>query len=208
MGRPVPELVGKAFGRLVVRARNGAVKGHSRWTCECSCGAIKDVLAVNLIHGRTKSCGCAKSEAISKGRATHGLRGVPEYAIWAGVRKRCLNPRAAGYGNYGGRGVTLDTRWLDFGVFYRDMGPRPSPKHSIERIDNGGPYAPENCRWATAAEQANNKRTTLFIERDGERLTISEWNRRTGLPMHVLRGRLRLGWPAERILAEPIQRGG
>lgn len=105
------------------------------------------------------------------------------------------------YQNYGGRGIRVCERWDDFAVFFADMGPRPSPQHTIERIDNDGDYEPSNCRWATRKEQAQNRRTAVYLESDGLRLSISEWSRRTGMPFNRIWWRLNHGWPVERILS-------
>jgi len=118
---------------------------------------------------------------------THGLGKAPEYAIWNGMKQRCYNPNVQSYPRYGGAGVTICDEWReDFTAFYRDMGPRPSPQHSIERRDNSKGYEPSNCHWATLDEQANNKRRTIKI--GGK--TVAEIARETGLAKTTIRGRI------------------
>lgn len=117
---------------------------------------------------------------------------------------RCCNPKSQVYENYGGRGITVCERWLEsFENFFADMGVCPTGL-SIDRIDNDGPYSPENCRWATDKEQGRNKRTCRFLEMNGERLPLSEWAERLGIPENTIRNRLRRGWSDERTLTEPI----
>ena len=91
-------------------------------------------------------------------KRTHGKSGTPEHKSWKLMRSRCLNPRNQDWADYGGRGIAICERWSDFMCFYDDMGPRPSAKHSLDRIDNSRGYAPDNCRWATNKQQANNRR--------------------------------------------------
>lgn len=117
---------------------------------------------------------------------THGMRKSPEYAIWNGMKQRCHNASYGGYVKYGAKGIYVCDEWRnDFMAFYRDMGPRPSKQHSIERKDNKGPYAPWNCHWATLKEQANNKARTIII--NGK--TVSEIADETGLDAMTIRAR-------------------
>lgn len=204
MGRPVPQLVGKTFGRLTVLARDGSVKGHSKWLCRCACGTEYRVLAVNLIHGRTRSCGCYFRETRGRAARRHGQSNTREHNIWCGVRRRCLDPRHKTFAHYGAKGVTVCDRWRDsFAAFILDMGPAP-PGTSIDRIDNAKGYEPGNCRWATIFEQAANKRNARTFEYDGKALSAAGWGRLVGLPSHVIAGRMRLGWTIDRALSEPI----
>jgi hypothetical protein len=135
---------------------------------------------------------------------THGLRKTPEYMIWNGMKQRCHNSKYSGYARYGAKGIFVCDEWMnDFVRFYEDMGPRPSPQHSIEREDSKGPYASWNCRWATLKEQANNKVRTIII--NGK--TISEISEETGLDMMTIRGRYYRGLSPERIMsAEFLER--
>jgi transposase len=128
---------------------------------------------------------------------THGLRKRPEYPIWNGMKQRCHNPNYKAFERYGARGIVVCQEWRDsFARFFEDMGPRPTPAHSIERIDNDGPYEPGNCRWATLDEQANNKRRTIKV--GGK--TITEIAQETGLDKKTIRARFYQG-NTERILS-------
>lgn len=140
-----------------------------------------------------------------KGGVTHGRSNTPENKIWRAIKNRCHNPSASSYSRYGARGIAVCERWVNsFENFLADMGARPSTDHSIERVDNNLGYSPENCVWATRVAQANNTRTNHYIEASGERLTIQEWSRRTGIPHQTILARVaRLGWPEERAISQP-----
>jgi hypothetical protein len=118
------------------------------------------------------------------------------------MKKRCYIPSSTGFANYGGRGITVCERWRDsFEAFFADMGPRPSPKHSLERINNGGHYEPGNCRWATKLQQSENRRTNRLFTHNGRTQTISQWSRETGINYYRLHTRLCvLKWSPERAL--------
>ena len=150
------------FGKLVVCGEAVGIGSQRYVLVQCDCGsAQKAVRLGHLTSGRTRSCGCEKGRR-SHGQGGHGGNGsprTPEYTAWQSLRQRCLNPKNPQWKNYGGRGITVSAEWVSsFETFLRDMGPRPSLKHSIDRINNDGAYSRENCRWATQAEQRANQR--------------------------------------------------
>jgi hypothetical protein len=111
----------------------------------------------------------------------HGKYGSPEYISWSQMIQRCLNPKCRIWKDYGGRGITISDEWRDFKNFYRDMEDRPSLKHTLERIDNGLGYCKSNCQWATRKEQNNNRRSTIFIEINGQKKSMKQWVELAGL---------------------------
>ena len=165
MGKQKNFLIGKKFGRLTVISQLPAKSDYKiRWHCICDCGGKKDTIGKSLLNGDTQSCGCLHKETMSKVKTTHGMRHTSEYNIWSSMFLRCENRKNAGFKNYGGRGITVCERWRTFENFFADMGPRPSKKHSIDRIDNDRGYSPENCRWTTQDVQARNSRKAIIVE--------------------------------------------
>lgn len=179
------------------------------WQCVCKCGARRNISGHDLRRGNTKSCGCYKLERISTHRLTHNRI----YRILQNMKQRCYNKKHKDYPDYGARGITICLAWRTSVVaFYRDMGDPPSPQHTIDRKDNDGPYSPENCRWATKKEQIANRRPikprkdSRWITFQGDTYTLSHWARKTGLGLHCLWARLKLGWSVERALTTPARK--
>ena len=136
-------------------------------------------------------------------RSIHGKSRTKIYGVWLNMHRRCTDPTVLSFKNYGLRGIAVDPRWLVFQNFYDDMGDKPSPAHSLERIDNDANYSPKNCRWATAKEQAQNRRTNKIIDYNGEKIVLAELARRFNICDDTLISRLNNNWPIERSLKEP-----
>lgn len=169
----------RQFGYLRVIAPGPHQGRRTTWKCECACGTIAIVQTRYLLGGNTASCGCFRKK--------HGQSDSAEYRVWRHMIGRCHNPSDHSYGNYGGRGIIVCEEWRNsFRIFLRDVGARPSPKHSLDRINNDGPYAPNNVRWATKSEQLNNTRRTVRIEFDGRSQSVQQWARELGLPAKKL----------------------
>lgn len=190
---------GKRFGRLVIIGRRDGNVVRVR----CDCGAQKDVQTVALKHGQM-SCGCYRDEQ----RFTHGLSHTPEYGVWEHIVQRCTNPNNDAYKNYGGRGIQLCTEWREsFAVFFADMGKRPGPGWTIERVNNEEGYTPGNCQWILKGKQVRNRRDTRVLTIDGLSRSIWEWSEVYKIPMSTIRTRLHRGWTDEQAVTYPAQRG-
>lgn len=193
------ELSGQKFGRLTVVNQADNKSGRVCWKCECECGNIKTISAQTLLNGGTKSCGCLRQEMVAQKNTKHGksIRGqvTPEYLTWCEIIKRTENPSCLGFKNYGGRGISICKEWREsFAAFLNDMGKKPTPLHSIERIDNNKNYCPENCKWVTRDVQNKNKRNTISITHQGISLCAKDWAERNNIKPSTVYGRLSKGW--------------
>jgi hypothetical protein len=162
MGRTTIDLAGQKFGRLTVKARvprEHGTQGQAMWLCRCDCGTLKPVGSNALRSGATRSCGCLLSEVLTARNTTHGLaprKGKARaYSSWVNMIRRCTHVDDPRYPEWGGRGITVCERWLEYPNFLADMGERP-PGMTLERKDNDGPYCRENCIWATPHQQQMN----------------------------------------------------
>lgn len=195
-------MIGKQFYRLTLVSVGGTESGYTTGLFRCSCGTEKTIRLHAVETGNTRSCGCLKTERSRETFTTHGATNTPEYRAYHEMRKRCLNPNNHAYARYGGRGITICDRWMSsFENFRDDMGPRPSPSHSLDREDNNGPYSPDNCRWATEKTQASNRRSTRKLSANGETMSHNEWARRLGVSRYMVTSRVDRGMSGEEIVA-------
>lgn len=203
------DISGQKFGRLTAVS---IVKRGGKciyWKCKCDCGKVVVLPALRFKYGNTRSCGCYRKEWMVNKFTKHGHAPAsgasPEYGAWAGMKKRCTNPKTKFFRTYGGRGIKVCKKWINsFPNFLKDMGRKPSEKHSIERINNDGNYEPSNCRWAVDVEQCNNKRTNRFLKFRGEIHTVAQWSRILNIKRSTLSSRLNTsGWSIRRSLSTP-----
>lgn len=192
------QLSGTVIGSWTVESKAPRQRSASAWYCRCVCGVTRVVLEISLVNGASLSCGCMPRTRPALSVST--LEQEPGYRAWVSMRRRCNSPTDRAYPRYGGKGIRVCLRWDDFRTFQADIGPRPSPKHSIDRIDNEGDYEPSNCRWATPKEQSRNTRQNIAVVRSDGVLfrSISEVTEKTGLTYYDVR----------RAIDEGIERGG
>jgi hypothetical protein len=182
----VINMIGKKYGRLTVQSFAHSDKNRQYfYHCSCDCGNVRTIPGNNLRSGNTTSCGCYKHETLVK-RRKHGGIDTREYRTWLHMRRRCLTVTNADYPRYGGRGITICSRWDDFANFLADMGPCPTG-YSIDRIDNNGNYAPLNCRWANFITQNRNRRLTVKLTFRGQLMPIAEYAELMGLTYNQVR---------------------
>lgn len=195
------DIEGLYFGRLKVLFYYDTMRKHARWLCECACGGLKVVDGRSLRDGRTKSCGC-----ISK---PHGMSGKRIHRIWKNIMARCLWTHKDGYNSkrYKERGITVCEEWKVFEAFLKwslDNGYQENL--TIDRIDNDGPYSPDNCRWATRKEQSNNTSSSHYLTFDGKTQSIADWAREIGIKASTIRSRIvRCGWTEGKALSTPVK---
>ncbi len=196
-------LIGQRFGKLVVLEFSGKAGKAYLWRCQCECGQECRVRGTFLRAGRTVSCGCMRGESAAARNLKHGhsLRGhlSREYRSWQAMNTRCHNPNHRSFKNYGAKGISVCQRWRDsFEDFLKDMGPKPTPRHTLDRYpDRAGNYDPDNVRWASPVEQANNQSKNRRYSLLGRTQTLTEWVRELGLVYSKVRYRLDHGWSVE-----------
>lgn len=181
------------YGHLTALRVSHKEHGRYFWLCQCDCGQQSIVDGNHLRTGHTTSCGCRKN-------VRHGYVGTSEYVTWCDMLSRCNNPNNVAYPNYGGRGISVCERWLEFENFIADMGDKPLPNLTLDRIDNDGNYELLNCKWATHHEQMLNRRNNHTIQFNGETKCLSEWAESQGILAATIHTRLKRGWSTKRAL--------
>lgn len=182
------------YGNLTAIEAVG-INAHKKtiWRCVCDCGKIINVIGSHLSSGNTTSCGCLKRFNAKK----HGYFGTPEYTLLHNILQRCTNPSNKRYKDYGGRGIKVCEEWNSlekFQAFLNHVGPRPSPKHSLDRWpDNNGDYKPGNVRWAISSEQNLNTRQNRLFTFNGITMCLTDWASQTGVPISTVYYRLNKG---------------
>lgn len=215
----VKDWTGKRVGDLTVVGFAGVVNKNSRWHCRCSCGNELIVAAPDLKRSKRRSCGCRKASWIAEARTIHGgaARGNhdPAYRCWRNMRIRCYDPKCNRFELYGGRGIAVCDRWLTgeggvhpFDCFLQDMGPRPSPHHTVDRIDANGNYEPANCRWASPIEQGRNKRNNARFVWNGAEMSLAEICDIEGVRYALVQGRVKDGWDLAEAVRTPVRKHG
>jgi hypothetical protein len=176
---------GEKHGRLTISCEPFIVEGKASpyVIAECSCGSgAQPYIVGSLTSGNTSSCGCLERELTRARSKTHDRSKTTENRTWSGMKQRVLNPDRPAYRNYGARGIDMDPRWIaSFEAFLADMGEKPSPELTIERIDNDRGYWPDNCKWVPKADQTRNSRKNVWVTLFGEEMILAEAERRLGL---------------------------
>ena len=205
------DVIGERYGRLICLKEgephysSGGIKSRMI-VCICDCGAKVNALLGALRNGIIKSCGCFKKEILISTNTTHGLCPKnsinPEYNAWSHMKSRCLDVNDQQYKNYGARGIKVCERWVNsFDSFLKDMGRRPSSKHSLDRWpDINGNYTVENCRWGTTREQSRGKRTNIWIEFDGHKMIAKDAADYFGINYRTFTGSLKRGKSSNDII--------
>lgn len=193
---------GNRYGRLFVIGFHSIKKRRARWNCICDCGRQKVALGYTLRNGKTKSCGCYHVDRVRESCMTHGSTvgrvytgKVPtEYSTWNNIKQRCLNLNNKNFDRYGGRGIKICKRWLNFKNFIKDMGQKPNLKSTINRKNNNGNYTSKNCHWTTMKCQQRNRISNRVLGDFGKKRCQSEWAELLGCTSGAIAHRIKSGW--------------
>jgi len=203
------DLTGLKFGRLTVVERADNDKhGYACWCCRCDCGNEVTVIGNDLKRGHSTSCGCLKKEKLIKRSTTHGMKHTKIFNKWIKIKSRCLNPNCKDYPNYGGRGIEICERWLDFQNFYDDVSQLEhfgEENYTLDRIDNNGNYEPCNVRFADRKTQGRNKRNNHLVEYEGVKMTLAEAAERSGINRSTLWARYKHGDRGDKLF-RPVKK--
>lgn len=200
------EVKNKKFGRLTV-IEELPKKNNKRFVkCMCDCGNEKQAFLDNVASGKTNSCGCIHRERVSQKNSSHGLSKTREFTIWMNMKARCTNSKNNSFHRYGGRGIKICDRWMLFENFISDMG--LSNGLTLDRIDVDKDYSPENCRWATIKEQANNTRKNVYVNINGKRETLKQACERLNLNYKTVHMRISRGQTPELAIKFYLEKKG
>ena len=198
---------GERHGKLIVLGFAGIDKrGEAVWRCKCDCGNITQVTGYKIRSGHTTSCGCVRRNRLGNKNRTHGMSETRLYTTWLGMKARCNRPTEQNYYLYGGRGISVCDEWEKSFESFKDWALENgyTDKLTIDRKDTNGNYCPENCKWSTVYEQANNKRNNHFIDAFGLHLTVAQWSRRSGIGVATILRRVNfLGWSGQDAVSVP-----
>lgn len=196
------DLTGRRFNKLTVLRRVPADNGVTRWECVCDCGNITTVRGSNLKNGSVKSCGCLLHEKHNTSHMSHTRLANVYYKM----KYRCTDPKNRAFKDYGARGITICEEWINPDNFYEwALNNGYKVGLTIDRIDNNKGYCPDNCRWTTAKEQANNRRSCVLFTYNGKTQNLSQWCNELGLNYKLIHNRLfKLKWSFEKAVSEPV----
>lgn len=204
MPMPFRDKTGQTFGFWVVMSFAGRDKSnHTQWNCRCICGADRIVVIGSLMNGASKSCGCMKYKVTAEKNTVHGMAGTPTYKSWHAMMQRCEGK--GGHQSYPDRGIGLCEEWKKFENFFADMGLRPNGK-TLDRIDNTKGYSQNNCQWSSVKDQANNRRDTVYVTVNSEKLCLSDACEKYGIGVSCARHRLRKGMQHQEVFTTPSKK--
>lgn len=204
-----PDLIGKKFGTLTVLKRLSVNRhGEMTWLCQCDCGNTREATSNKLTHGDTISCKECRYKKVASKNYKHGMEPIRLWHVYYHMIGRCENPNTPMYYRYGGRGISVCEEWKESFTSFRAWALNNGYKNglTIERINNDGNYCPENCRWATVTEQANNRSTNRMVTVNGEEDTLANWARRTGYAYEKARYRLKRGMSGDEVFGQFLKR--